>query len=269
MSAVTAGRLGLDVDYPEGELVPEGDLQLRRRIEVVVALRHWLAEQRPDAAGWVLSDINVYYREGEPKAVVAPDVAVAFGVNTEAVAGASTYKVWEAGAAPCFVLEIASPGTYRTDERDKPATYAALGVQEYWRLDPTGGEMLTPPLLGKRRAAGRWEPIPTSIAAGGAIRGTSDVLGLELRWQHPKLRLLDAATGQWLLDPDDLAAAHRATRTRAQREADRAQRETTRADREAARADREAAARRSAEAELAALRQRLQPPDATPHGTGR
>ena len=46
---MAAGRLELDVEYPEGDLVPEGDLQFRRRVEVVVALRHWLAEQRPDA----------------------------------------------------------------------------------------------------------------------------------------------------------------------------------------------------------------------------
>lgn len=255
MSAVTAGRLGFDVDYPEGELVPEGDLQLRRRIDVVVALRHWLDERRPDAAGWVLSDINVYYREGEPKAVIAPDVAVAFGVRVEAVAGASTYKVWEAGAAPCFVLEIASPGTHRIDERDKPPIYAALGVQEYWRLDPTGGEMINPPLLGRRHARARWEPIPTITSVGGAIHGTSDVLGLELHWQDPKLRLFDPATGQWLLDPDDLAAANRTARTQAEQEA--------------ARADREAAARRAAEAELAALRQRLHPTDGTTDDPGR
>jgi len=257
MSAVAAGRLGLDVDYPEGDLVPEGDLQLRRRIDVVVALRHWLAEQRPEAAGWVLSDINVYYREGEPAAVVAPDVAVAFGVNVDAVAGASTYKVWEAGAAPCFVLEIASPSTYRTDEHHKATIYAALGVREYWRLDPTGGEMLAPPLQGERRAGGRWEPIPTT-AAGGTVRGASAVLGLELHWRDPKLRLFDPAAGAWLLDPDDLAAAQ----TRARHEADRA-------DREADRADREAAARRAAEAELAALRQQLQPPGTAPDATGR
>lgn len=75
------------------------------------------------------------------------------------------------------------------------------------------------------------------------MRGHSAVLGLDLCWEPPKLRLFEPASGRWLLDPDDLLEAQRAAAARAASAA--------------ARADREAAARRAAEAELAALRGRL------------
>ncbi len=223
------GPPGVDVEYPEGPGVPEGDLQTRRRAELLFALRHWLAGRPGGDSAWVCSDINVYYKQGDPTVVVAPDVAVSFGVNVAALAGAGTYRVWDAGAAPTFVLEIASPSTVDVDVRDKPAKYAALGVGEYWRLDPTGGELLDPPLQGERRPAGRWEPIEVAAGAGGALRGHSAVLGLDLCWEPPKLRLFDPAAGAWLLDPDDRFEAQRAAETRAA----------------------------AAEAELAALRARL------------
>jgi len=50
-----------------------------------------------------------------------------------------------------FALEIASHTTYKRDLRAKPARFAELGVAEYWRLDPTGGEYFTPPLQGEHR----------------------------------------------------------------------------------------------------------------------
>lgn len=156
MSAVEVGPPEVDVEYPEGPQVPEGDLQTRRRAELLFALRHWLAELPGGAEAWACSDINVYYKQGDPRVVVAPDIAVAFGVDGAAMDGQGTYRVWEAGAPPSFALEIASPKTVDVDLHEKPAKYADLGVQEYWRLDPTGGELLSPPLQGDRRRAGRW-----------------------------------------------------------------------------------------------------------------
>ena len=242
MSTVVVGPRGTDVEYPEGPRVPEGDLQTRRRGELVYALRRWLADKPGCADAWVLNDINVYYREGDPTVVVAPDVALAFGVDVAAVADRRTYRVWEAGAAPVFALEIASHTTFKRDLRAKPARFADLGVQEYWRLDPTGGDYFTPPLQGDRRRAGHWQTIPIACNADGSLTGHSAALGLDLHWQPPKLRLYDPAEGTWLLDPDDLHEAHRAAEDRASS------------------AEARAAA---AEAELAALRRRLgHPPPA-------
>ena len=224
MTSMMTGPPEVDIEYPEGPSVPEGDMHLRRSVELLLALRHWYARRGVEGA-WVCCDINVYYREGDPAVVVAPDIAVAFGVDAAAVENQSVYKVWEAGAAPCFALEIASPKTVSADLHVKPDKYAELGVDEYWRLDPTGGDLLDPPLQGERRQAGRWAPIEVASDGAGGLRGRSDALGLDLCWRPPKLRLWDVAEGAWLPDPDDLAE-------------------------QAARAE-------AAEAELAALRARL------------
>ena len=246
MSMLAARQPGAEVYYPEGPRVPEGDMQTRRRIELVVALRGWLAEHHPNA--WVCCDINIYYRQGDPRVVVAPDVAVAFGVNKAAVENKGTYKVWEAGAVPAFALEIASPTTYKKDLHEKPTKFADLGVAEYWRLDPTGGELLGTPLAGERRRKGRWEPIaitsePTN-SHGVQRRGHSSALGLDLCWAPPKLRLYHPATDTWLRDHED---------------------ESARAETAEARAEAAEARAEAAEAELAALRARIEHHDETPN----
>lgn len=236
------GPSGLEVEYPEGPKVPEGDLQMWCRGQVAFALRHWAAA-RPDAASTlVVSDINVYYREGDPRVVVAPDAAVSFGVDPAPVAGRSVYKVWEVGAPPGFVLEIMSPFTAVSDQVRKPAKFAELGVGEYWRCDPTGGDLMSPHLQGDRRCGDAWEPLEVRGDGTGGLVGHSPVLGLDIHCQPPKLRFFDPAAGRWLLDPDDLLEAH-----------------TTAAAQAAAAAAQAAAA----EAELAALRRQLeqrQPP---------
>ena len=241
MGLIVAGPPEVVVDYPEGPRVPEGEPHWSRRTELVVALRHWY-DRRGVEDAWVCCNINVYYREGDPTVVVPTDVAVAFGVDAAAQEGRPTYKVWEAGAAPCFALEVVSQITLHDDLHVKPAKYGELGVDEYWRFDPTGGELMDPPLQGERRLAGSWVPIGV-VPDGGGLRGRSEVLGLDLCWRPPKLRLWDIAAGAWLPDLDD---------------------EAVRADEEAAarraadvRADEEAAARRAVEAELAELRARL------------
>ena len=231
MSMLADRRPGAEVYYPEGPHMPEGDMQTRRRMELVVALRGWLGEHRPDA--WVCCDINIYYREGDPRVVVAPDVAVAFGVDATAQENKGTYRVWETGAAPSFALEIASPNTFRADLYEKPDRFADLGVEEYWRLDPTGGELYGTPLAAEHRRNGRWEPIPITAqppdAHGVQLRGHSTALGLDLCWAPPKLRLYHPPTQTWLPDHDDLAEQVQAAEARA----------------------------RAAEAELEALRRRL------------
>ncbi len=249
MSSVVAGPPEVDIYYPEGPPMPEGNLQTRRRMELAWALRHWY-DRRAVEGAWVCCDINVYYRKGDPRAVVAPDVAVAFGVDAAAQEPEHTFRVWDAGAAPCFALEIASPTTVDVDLHEKPAKYAELGVAEYWRLDPTGGDLLDPPLQAERRVSGRWAAIEVTADAGGGLRGRSDVLGLDLCWQPPKLRLFDITAGVWLPDPDDEATARQAAEDRASAaEAELAEEATARQAAE----DRASAA----EAELAELRARL------------
>ena len=47
----------------------------------------------------VIGDIYLYYEEGNPRAVVSPDVMVVFGVPRDPPR--RVFKVWEEGAVPC------------------------------------------------------------------------------------------------------------------------------------------------------------------------
>ena len=61
---------------------------------------------------YVSGDLLIYYEEGNPRVSVAPDVFVVFGVEDRM---RMNYKVWEEGKGPDFVLEVASPSTWRED----------------------------------------------------------------------------------------------------------------------------------------------------------
>ena len=227
-----------EVHYPEGEPVPEGERHSRQCTEVVLALRDWLRQQPRGDRTWVGDNINIYYTEGDNRDVIAPDVAVAFGIDVAAQEHNTVYKVWETGTTPAWVLEVASASTVRGDVHDKPDIYAAVGVTEYWRADPTAGDLLDPPLQGDRLTGAHRRPITINADADGTLRGHSDVLGLDVCWQDGELRLYDPATGTPLLTHDDLVTAHIDAETRATAAVARAER---------------------AEVELAALRRRLDP----------
>ena len=243
-------ELDLDAVYPATPTVPDSVLHSVARHLAYGALRGHFAERRDCFVG---EDNNVYYRFGDPAYVVAPDVYVCFGVDPEPLAAVASYRVFEAGAPPAFVLEIASKKTVKVDTEVKPDKYLDMGVAEYWRFDPAGGEFLCPPLQAERRVGDAWEPIEVTLNHTGRLHGHSTALGLDLHADAHRLRFHDPATGQWLLDPDERIEAQHASETRATREAaHRAAAETR-----AAAAETRAAA---AEAELAALRARLNKP---------
>lgn len=225
-----------DVVYPATESVPDSGLHSTRRYLVFGALRNRFADR---ADCWVGEDRNIYYREGDPRVVVAPDVFVTFGVDGESLEWAVSYRVWEVGAAPAFVLEIASEKTVRQDLNVKPAKYLEMGVQEYWRFDPTGGEFYAPALQAERRVGSCWEPIEIARDEAGRLTGHSRALDLGLHAEAQRLRFRDPVTGGWLLDPDEQVEARSAAEDRARHAEDRA---------------------RHAEAELAALKARLSDP---------
>lgn len=202
---------------------------------------------------FVGEELNVYYRRVPDAAFVEPDVLVCFGVDRRALEEDFSYRLWDAGAPPSFVLEIASERTHRRDREEKPAIYLEVGVDEYWRFDPTGGDLHTPALQGDRRVGGAWAPIEVA-PDDGRLRGSSLVLGLDLHAEARRLRFRDPRTGLWLPDPEDARQAlDAAQQERADSEAARRA-----AEGRAAAAEAELAA---AEAELATLRAQLNEPD--------
>ena len=142
----------------------------------------------------------MYLTEGDPSAVVSPDVFVVFGAPKEPLR--DTWKLWEEGVAPSFVLEVTSMSTRDEDEFDKKAVYESLGVSEYWQFDPTG-DYLAPILKGHRLGPeGRYQPLGLEARDGGHCRH-SDVLGLDLRLEDARLRLFNPAEDAYLLTHEE------------------------------------------------------------------
>ena len=187
----------LSIIYPssDGEPMAESEQQYIPMTETVAEMRHWFRD-RPDV--YVIGDMLVYYRMNRTDIRVAPDIFVVFGVTSRHPR--DSWLVWREGKAPDFVMEIASPGTWRRDVYDKRILYALLGVREYWRFDPTG-LCFTPVLVGEALdpITGQYGPLPVIMDASGVLRGHSPLLGLEFRVEEGlRLRVYDPATGERL-----------------------------------------------------------------------
>ena len=153
---------------------------------------------------------------------VQPDYYISFGVDEDSIRRRRLYLPWEAGKPPDFALELASDTTYRNDLDRKPGIYARIGIQEYWRFDPTGGELYGEPLYGGTLVDGEYQPIPLTTEPDGVLKGYSAVLGIGLCWieERNRLRFYDPTTGGYLSTLPEMHAALDAERTA--READQA-----------------------------------------------
>ena len=189
-----------DVGYPErrwtAQSVWHGDAV---RLATDALRNHF--RDREDVL--VAMELVVYYERGDKTAWLQPDVQVVFGV--ERGGNRSTYRTWEEGKAPDFVLEVASPSTVGHDARYKAGEYAKIGVREYWRLDPEGALMGTP-LEGYSATGGRCEPVEPVERPGGGGQLRSRLLGLDLRsrlraerrcWRLPTRVRAKSSTVRW------------------------------------------------------------------------
>ena len=237
------------IHYPssDGKPMAENDAQRDAIMYGIGALtRHF--RDRPDV--YVSGDLLIYYEEGNPRVSIAPDVFVVFGVEDRR---RPNYKLWEEGPAPAFVLEVASPSTWREDLGRKRSVYARLGVREYWQYDPYG-EHLPARLQGERLTPAGYVRQPVVTALDGTLALSSETLGLELRAAPGReMRFRDPATGDELRSHDEEAEGRLAEVRRREAEAV-ARRE---AESRAAAAESRAAAAESRAAELEAqLRRR-------------
>ena len=138
-----------------------------------------------------------------------PDLYVASGVDANAIRERNGYVIWEAGKPPDFALEVASESTNARDTAEKPGLYASVGITEYWRVDPTGGDLYGYALAGDVLVDGVYHPIELHTEEDGTIWGYSGVLDLCLCWNpswdwdvddESKLRFYDRKTGRYLCD---------------------------------------------------------------------
>ena len=214
----------------------------------------------------VLLTGEIYVRLDDKDArELAPDFIFARQVSDpERVIRRNGYVINEVGKPPDLVLEVGSRNTGRRDYTVKREGYAALGIREYWRFDPSGGEYHDRPLAGDVLTDGEYIPVEIVVEADERHRGYSEILQLELWWEEGTLRFRDPVSGQFLLTPEELEAdrfAERAAREAAEARAqeEEAARGTAEARAGAAesRAREEEAARLAAEARMAELEEEL------------
>ncbi|MCC5637970.1 Uma2 family endonuclease [Nostoc sp. CHAB 5844] len=217
---ISANQLKTEIFYPDsdGKPMAESDPARDYLIYAVEALDIYFQE-RSDV--YVSGNLYIYYKQGIPSAVIAPDVFVVFGVEKKK---RTSYKVWqEGGKVPSFVLEITSASTQENDEEDKPKKYALLGVQEYFQYDPTG-DYLKPQLKGSILVGGQYQSLTANFLPDGILSIHSQALSLDLRLINSELRFFDPQTGKKLLSHKETEQA-RQQAEQARQQAEQAQRD--------------------------------------------
>ena len=132
-----------------------------------------------------------------------PDLIVTFDCDRDLLIRQKGYSILSQGKPPDFVLEVASESTGVVDYTDKRRDYAACGIPEYWRFDPSGGFFHEVALAGDRLVEGKYEPIEIQVVGDRTYRGYSEVLGLWVYWDERQLRWFDPETGRFLRTHDE------------------------------------------------------------------
>ena len=215
--------------YPEEDGQPMAATDLHK--DILMRTIYALTEHfSPDSSVYVSGDILMYYVQGFPEKVVAPDVLVTFGIGNKR---RRTYKVWEAGKIPDFAMEFSSENTYHNDLSGKKELYASLGIRDYFLYDAEA-RFLPTPLMGYTLVDAAYKAIPEDER--GNLR--SAALNLDFHACEEGLGIYNPVTGRWL-------------RTRSERTEtaeERAEQEVAARKKAEAREQEEATARKKAEA---------------------
>ena len=132
-------------------------------------------------------DNFIYYREGDMRKFVSPDVYVVLGADKYPLR--RSFYTWAEGTVPAAVFEFLSDATAHQDRHEKVRLYLLeMGVREYFIHQP---EMKKPAeFRGWRRNPSGGIVELTPDAQGGLF---SEALNLWFRWEdqlHSHVRLL-------------------------------------------------------------------------------
>ena len=239
---------------PDPEPVEDAMQQLPTITRIVPMIEGHFSD-RPDVL--VAGEAYLCWDRSNRNAKLSPDCMVALGVNPEDVEIKNGYLIWEIGKPPDVVIEVASEHTSRADLTSKRERYASLGIAEYWRLDPSGGDRYGEPLVGEYLVDGEYHRFEPHTDEDGIVWAYSEIMGINLRWDGRHFATQDPVTGYTMLG---LVEAN-ATILQMERDFD-AEREARQAAEARAAQERNArlqeqAARQAAEAQLAELRAQL------------
>ena len=242
-----------DVFYPidDDEPLAESEYQLFPLTYAHRALLGWFAD---DPMTWVGADMFLYYEEGVPSSVVAPDVFVVTRTHKRHLR--NIFQTWVEGRVPELVLEVMSRTSVHRDTVEKYEMYRRLGIREYWMYDPTVEGFLKPRLRGYVLVGDEYSPIDVRDVDGNLV-GVSEVLSLEFHANAKWFRFFDPVSGEYL--PDYYENQQAKVEAETQARAERAAREAAeaRAEQERAAREQERDAREAAEARLAAMEAEL------------
>ncbi len=212
---------GGEIDYAGLEFDPDvkniTEDSMEQNLELVEILGLFRARftdfnERPNV--FLDNETFICYHPSNLNVRIAPDIYLAFGVDARAIRPRKIYLPWEVGKPPDFALEIASESTADADTQRKPGIYAAIGVPEFWRFDPSGGQYHGQPIWGGEMVNGRYRGLPQTREPDGILKVYSPLLEISLCWDDGWPRVFDPATG----DYDRNWRAERAARLSAEEE---------------------------------------------------
>ena len=182
------------------ELAPQPDAMQQELplTDLVATIRDALSQRDPAQSVFISSNTFLCYDPNNLNHRLQPDLYVAFGVDDSAIRDRDAgYIPWEVGKQPDFVLELASVSTARNDLTRKRDLYASIGIPEYWRFDPTGGDLYGAPIIGEHLVGDFYEPLPISEHPDGHPKGYSPILALTLAWVEGIFRIYNPSSGDY------------------------------------------------------------------------
>jgi len=204
-----------EIVYPTSDGRPMGETDLHRNVmfAAIETLKLYYAGQRVYVSGNIL----LFYRRGNRRRHVSPDVLVVKGLEHRE---RDYYLLWQEGRPPNAVIEVTSVSTRDEDLEDKFEIYRdEVQVAEYFLFDPRG-EYLHPALQGYRLQSGQYVPIEPVSG-----RLPSLELGLGLENDQDRLRFYDPVRGGWLHTPQEAHEQALVAKQRAEAEAERLRQE--------------------------------------------
>ena len=187
---IDIGRLDYDPHKPSPH--PDAYVDKEALYHMRTSLVELLEEIHPTEETIHGARCYICYDETDPNIRVSPDYYFAKGVPGPGIKATGPYLVWAVGKPPDFALELASPRKVREDLTTKRKLYENIGITEYWRVDPTGGQIYGAPLAGDRLRNGAYEPIPLHRPKEDLIWGHSEAAGIDIFWIDGMFIYLDA-----------------------------------------------------------------------------
>ena len=212
----TIERVLPDIFYEDPEPVEDG-MQQELTITFLAFILRWWFSRRPDV--FVSAGGFIFWNPANGNERVAPDCYIALETDSDFVYQFPNYFMWEVGKPPDFVPEMASPCTASNDLGRKRDLYARLGIPEYWKLDPTGGELYGAPLMGERLVDNEYVPYELNVESDGPVWSRSEVLNLDFIWDGEQFAIRDTLTGE-TIDPRASVEQERARADEAERQAE-------------------------------------------------